>query len=236
MAVDFGWRCVPGGLRVAYWVDERGDQGELLLPPAMLWQFSKINDLRSIQDQHLQSVLLALGEWAAQSRLPEWMDLKAVGQWRNPGRLLRLHAQWKSQRLEGDEWMFGRLCVWKERYEHLHEWEVNLRDQVLRYRKDLYRQFVAGLLRTHGQVFVENFDIGALAVKQPPEKEQKSFTGGMRVVAAISLLRRTLEEEGQLRARGGPEHHPGLLVVRVSRTLGRDGEPAALVRRMWDEV
>lgn len=196
VAVDFGWRCLPEGLRVAYWVDERGDHGQLLLPPDMLWQFSKINDLRSIQDQHLQSVLLALSAWSAQNRLPDWMDLKAVSQWKNPGRLLRLHADWKNQRVEGDEWMFGRLCVWKERHEHLHEWEVNLRDQVLRYRKDIYRQFVAGLLRNHGQVFVEDFDIGALAGKQPPEKEQKSFTGGMRVVAAVSLLRRTLEEKG----------------------------------------
>ena len=53
VAVDLGWRLLPEGLRAAYWEDEHGDHGQLLLEPAVLWQFSKLNDLKSIQDQHL---------------------------------------------------------------------------------------------------------------------------------------------------------------------------------------
>ncbi len=57
MALDLGWRLLPEGLRVAYWEDEQGEHGQLLLEPAVLWQFSKLNDLKSIQDQHLCAVL-----------------------------------------------------------------------------------------------------------------------------------------------------------------------------------
>jgi hypothetical protein len=33
VAVDLGWRLLPDGLRVAYWEDERGDHGQLVLSP-----------------------------------------------------------------------------------------------------------------------------------------------------------------------------------------------------------
>ena len=177
VAVDLGWRLLPEGLRVAYWEDERGDHGQLLLEPAVLWQFSKLNDLRSIQDQHLRAALDALAPGRKPARAPAGMDLSHVSEWRKPWRLLRLYRAWKDCRVEGDEAAFAALIAWKERHDHLHEWEANLRDQVIRHRKEIYRRFVAGLLRTHGRVFLEDLQIRSMARKDRPEEETRNYSG-----------------------------------------------------------
>ena len=70
VAVDLGWRLLPEACASRTWEDERGDHGELLLDPAVLWQFSKLNDLRSIQDQHLRAALAVLGPWWKPTECP----------------------------------------------------------------------------------------------------------------------------------------------------------------------
>ena len=196
VAVDLGWRLLPEGLRVAYWADERGDHGQLVLDSAVLWQFSKLNDLKSIQDQHLRVALDALGAWSKTNEPPAGVDLSHVNGWRNPWRLLRLYRAWKEARVPGDEAAFTALAVWKERHDHLHEWEANLRDQVIRHRKEIYRRFVAELLRTHGRVFLEDLQIRTMARKDRPEEDNRNYSGAMRVVAAVSLLGRLIQEHG----------------------------------------
>ena len=196
VALDLGWRVLPHGLRVAYWEDERGDHGELALDGAVLWQFSKVNDLRAIQDQHLRAALAVLAPWWKVNGDPDWMDLSHINEWRQPWRMLKLHHAWKDRRVEGDAEAFAALETWQERYRHLHEWEANLRDQVMRHRKEVYRRFVADLLRTHGRVFLEDLDIRSLARTDRPEEDVYSYGGSMRVVAAVSLLSRLFQERG----------------------------------------
>jgi hypothetical protein len=196
VAIDLGWRLLPDGLRVAYWEDERGDHGQLVLAPGVLWQFSKLNDLKSIQDQHLRVALDALAGWTKTNEPPVGIDLSHVSEWRNPWRLLRLYRAWKDCRVPRDEAAFAALAAWNERHDHLHEWEANLRDQVIRHRKEIYRRFVAELLRTHGRVFLEDLQIRAMARKDRPEQESRNYSGGMRVVAAASMLSRLIVEHG----------------------------------------
>jgi hypothetical protein len=196
VALDLGWRVLPHGLRVASWEDERGDHGELFLEPSVLWQFAKINDLRSIQDQHLRAALAVLGPWWNANGMPGWMDLSHINEWRQPWRLLKLYAAWKDRRVPGDADAFDALAAWKERHHHLHDWETNLRDQVMRHRKEIYRRFVADLLRTHGRVFLEDLDLRSLARQESPEEDTYSYSGSMRVVASVSLLARLFHERG----------------------------------------
>ena len=99
-------------------------------------------------------------------------------------------------RVEGDAAAFAALAAWKERHDHLHEWEAHLRDQVIRHRKEVYRRFVAGLLRTHGRVFLEDLQIRAMSRKDQPEEETRNYSGSMRVVAAVSVLSRMFQEHG----------------------------------------
>ena len=196
VALDLGWRVLPHGLRVAWWEDERGDHGELFLEPSVLWQFSKVNDLRSIQDQHLRDTVAVLAPWWKANGLPDWMDLSCLSEWRQPWRLLKLYGAWKDRRTPGDREAFAALAAWHQRYHHLHDWETNLRDQVIRHRKEIYRRFVADLLGTHGRVFLEDLDIRSLAREERPEEDTYSYSGSMRVVAAVSLLSRLFHERG----------------------------------------
>jgi hypothetical protein len=196
VAVDLGWRLLPEGLRVAYWEDERGDHGQLLLEPAVLWQFTKLNDLKSIQDRHICAALDAVATWSKTNPLPVGIDLSHMSEWRRPWRLLRLYRAWKESRVEGDAAAFAALTSWKERHDHLHEWEANLRDQVIRHRREVYRRFIADLLRTHGRVFLEDLQIRAMARKDRPEEESRNYSGSTRVVAAVSLLSRMFQEHG----------------------------------------
>lgn len=50
VAVDLGWRKVEGRVRVAYWADDKGNYGQLVLPDRMIQAFQKLRDLRSIRD------------------------------------------------------------------------------------------------------------------------------------------------------------------------------------------
>lgn len=196
VAVDLGWRLLPQGLRVAYWEDEQGAQGELVLGPDVLWQFSKLNDLKAIRDHHLRAAVAELKRWLQTNEAPGWMDLRRVDECRDACPLLRIYREWRDRRIEGDAGVFGALTAWYERFRHLHVWEVNLRDQVVRHRKEVYRRFVAELLRTHGAVFLEELDIRSLARKDRPEDAMRNYTGSMRVVAAVSVLGRLFEERG----------------------------------------
>lgn len=49
-AVDVGWRQTPDGLRVAKWVGDDGDSGELILPDEQTRKPAKCEQLQSIRD------------------------------------------------------------------------------------------------------------------------------------------------------------------------------------------
>lgn len=65
VAVDLGWRKVDGGIRAAYWVDDGGRQGSLVLPDSIEARMSKAEAIRSSRDALLDEVkadlLAALG-------------------------------------------------------------------------------------------------------------------------------------------------------------------------------
>ena len=127
----------------------------------------------------------------------------------------------KTGACQGDAEAFDALAAWKERHHHLHEWETNLRDQVMRHRKEIYRRFVADLLRTHGRVFLEDLDLRTLARQESPEEDTYSYSGSMRVVASVSLLARLFHERGDC--------------VRIARaTTRRNSVPGAAAAEEWD--
>ena len=195
-AIDLGWRITPRGLRVAYWEDEQGRHGELRLNRELLWEFSKLRELQSAEDRLFHEVRQVLAKWAEGRNLPEWLDLSRILQWRGYGRLLRVHRTWSTQRFEDDGPGFAAIEAWRRQHLPLASWEDHLRDQVLRRRREVYRRFAARLLQEHGTVYLEDFDLRALARRAGREKEGGSYTGPARVIAAPSVLRRVIEEKG----------------------------------------
>ena len=243
-AVDVGWRRVPEGLRVAYWVDHAGMSGSVVIDEReMLHEFEKCRDLQSIIDKRFEDIkkyiTLQKPAWrfpqtqaspesqtpAPQSQdLPDTVpatapapavmgllpapdlrpppdlpalgeELATIGQWRSPGRLVR----WiRSTTALG--WRNEELDAWLKKQRHLYEWVSNLRDQVGRRRRELYRVFASRLARDYETVILEEFDLRNIAEKPEAEEATRVYATRARFIASISELRlavtNTCQREG----------------------------------------
>jgi hypothetical protein len=192
VAVDVGWWPSDGELRVASWEDECGEHGELVLAKDLLSRFQKIDELKSERARRANEIRSFLIDWSRRTVVPEWMDWEAA---RGAATLLRALEQWQNSRFDGDMAAFDAAAEWRRRHRHFKVWEEHLRDQTLRRRRDLYRQFVAALVARHGTVFVEDADLRAAA---------RRGDGSDRVIACSSLLLRLFEDKG------GVVHVPSL--------------------------
>ena len=196
VGVDLGWRKFERGLRVAYWENENGEHGELILDDGVLSQFAKLEELRSIQQRQLEEARSAVEELLRPATTPGWMTVLETAHLHSPRRLLQLHEHWSKTRFDEDGEAFRRLTEWRSRYVHQRSWESNLRDQLLRHRRENYRLFVASLLNSHGTVFLEAFNIRSVSEKSPHRDGARSFSGRLRAIASPSVLRAILEKKG----------------------------------------
>lgn len=201
VGIDLGWRMIKNGLRVAYWVDDQGEHGQLVLNPEVLYEFNKLPDLQSIRDKHFNEVKATLTAWSAENKKPDWLteELKTLHAWRSPGRLVVLILRWRNERFDSDQEIYDKLEYWRKRENHLYDWEANLRDQVHRRRREIYRIFAAKAVRKYDTIVLEDFDLRRVAKK--PDAE--NGTGGalpmdkQRFIASVSELRLALKNACQ---------------------------------------
>jgi hypothetical protein len=118
VALDVGWRSMPNGnLRVAYWVDSKGQHGALELPAKIRTGLTLANSLRGFSDVHFEAAKKVLRDWLGrQTEVPDWMTEATahIAQWRQPRRLasvafkmeaefapdaVALWKKWKASRL-----------------------------------------------------------------------------------------------------------------------------------------
>lgn len=161
VAVDIGWRIVPGGLRVAAWRGDDGATGELILPQAVLDRLRKCESLQSIRDRNFEPVRDALAKWIAEATRPDWVTERAqtLRQWKSQARLAGLVIFWRANRFDGDGEMFARVEAWRKQDKHLYDWQSCQRLSTQRRRMDLYRNFAAMLTRRYKTIVVEEFDL-----------------------------------------------------------------------------
>lgn len=172
VAIDVGWRLVADGLRVAYWVDETGNHGQLALEPVIWGAYRQLSDLRSIRDKHFNVIREKLARWLAVNGSPEWLReaTRGLAAWRSPERMIGLVRKWRDNRCAGYEEILPELESWLARENHLYSWEANLRDKVRRRRREEYRIFAANIARNYGKVVLEEFDLRRVAQKPRAEE------------------------------------------------------------------
>jgi len=188
VAVDVGWRMLRNGdMRVAYWVDDAGRAGQLVLPRRLLERDAKVSDLRSIRDKHFNEALAALCRVRDAGELPEELraELQYAHQWRSPARLAAVALRWRDKR-EGlsasASGAIEALEAWRKRDKHLYEWEAHQRENVLRARREIYRVFARQMADTYGRIVLEQLDLRDFA-------ESKETVGShRRFDAALSEL------------------------------------------------
>lgn len=129
VAVDFGWRQMPGGsLRVAKWRGNDGESGEFVLDKHTVNGLRRHESLDAIRKHAFNGQLSAVVAWLDENRqrLPaprarhllrtgaaaekwQWLadrGLKDVSQWKSLGRLAGLTRGWLehlTQKLTGEE-------------------------------------------------------------------------------------------------------------------------------------
>ncbi len=195
VGIDFGWRVVPRGLRVAYWAGQDGRSGELVLPPADLTEFKKIGGLEATIRASREAVVSTLRQWMDGRTVPdEWAKTaeKALSA-SSPAGMVQLFECWQACRFRGDHRAFGVLRDWHKRYLHLWTWQANLRDQLLRRRRELYRRFAADLAHRYGRVFVNDIPLGRLALRPRSGDMFIPAARHHRFIAAVSTLCRILQ-------------------------------------------
>jgi predicted RNA-binding Zn-ribbon protein involved in translation (DUF1610 family) len=198
VAVDLGWRLVPGGLRVAYWCGDDGDEGEVVISHRDVSRWTKADDLRSIRDQRFNLACDALTDWMqGRDGLPDWIVEKTahLRQWRSAARLASVVLAWRNVRFDGDVEIFAMMEAWRKKDKHLYEWQENQRRKAIAWRDNLYRNLAATLSRQYKTVVME--DANWREIGERPgvgDPAGNPVAARNRTIASPGLLRRFLRE------------------------------------------
>jgi hypothetical protein len=208
--MDVGWRKRPdGSIRVAYWVDQNGDHGELLFPAGDMNQFRELDGIWSVMEREFYGAREKLThDLESLTAIPDVLQerFRYISHWRSPSRLIRAMSLWSRNRFSGDEQAWNRVAYWYygdqikpspswNGHLHLSQWWHHLNDQILRKRRELYRVFAASLCQKYGRIFVEEFDLSEIVETPDAEfdTEYAKEAKYQRGKAAISTLRTAIE-------------------------------------------
>lgn len=255
-AIDLGWRLVPGGMRVATLVAREPNVGQiplateyLVLPQDILDRLRKVEDLQSIRKKAFNAQALLLKAWIdAQEEVPEWLSeaTRYLPQWKAPGKLARVALDWRERRFEGDADAYERLEAWRKQDKHLWDWESNLRDKVLRRRREIYRVWAKSVCERYEKLVVEKLDLRAFDRRKPVEADDGADAAARehRRDAALSTLRLALKEAAAARKVEIIERDPAWTTRACSAcgVVDETWDPAAAIRHScpgcgveWDQ-
>lgn len=175
VAIHLGWRRQGDSLRAGMWMDENGKQGEVLLPNRLIGGFDQADRIKSHRDQLFNETIETLWGWINQcSNCPDWLNEQTthMKQWRSHGRLVHLISIWQDNRFDSDSVIWGVLEKYLHRERHLEDFEVNLRDRLVRSRKEIYRVTAARLAEQYATLIVEDMDLKQMSRRPTPEIEE----------------------------------------------------------------
>lgn len=197
VGVDIGWRRVDGGIRVAYAHGSDGVDRQLVISDGQLRRRIKSDELRSIRDQHqntLRPRLVALRESA-----PAWFrtETQTLHAWRRVGRYVRLHRLWAEQRWDGDAEMFDAVTAWLKKDRHLLQWQENNRRRLELHVRGEQAKFVADLRRCYETIAVEStIRIDRMRDRATAGNEQLRRAAVANTVTSPGALRDALVKAG----------------------------------------
>lgn len=213
VGIDLGWRLLPcGGLRVAYWHDDAGRNGELRIPADVVSCWRHADELRSLRDRLFNEARADLLAWLAanQALVPAWLTEQSdtLSQWRSQARLAALVIRWRGNRFPGDDAIFARLegrldagpprhyDGWRLQDKHLYDWECAERRGAIAWRNNAYREFSAWVRATYRDCFVEDTNWASLARRPAPDADAVVNVTARyhQRVAAVGTLARHLRE------------------------------------------
>lgn len=213
VAIDVGWRMRGNNLRVAYILGDHGKEGEATIGADVLRDLRRVDALRSTRDRAMDRMRAELAPWW-QQHMP---GAETIARWRSQARFAALIGRWRTARAlrawaasatsaeldDADCEMFDRADRWRRKDKHLWTWEANLRDKVLRRRRERYRVLAADLARAYRTLVIEDFDLRQTQKSPAPEADDSAARAPrwQQRAAACSELRGCLIDA--FAARGG---------------------------------
>ena len=192
VAVHIGWRQLfdeegkKAGIRLLTWsatapLDPNDPAsplwGQLVIPEDVLGVKPWADSIHSIRDQNqdvLRDMILA---YARSLPATSWLreESRHMHNWRAPSKYVRLHRQWRDQRIHGDQPAFAALEAWSKQDVHLLHREVPSLERMQRQVEGRVTAVAVQLAKRYGVVARDDFDVTGLVEKddQHDEDEQK---------------------------------------------------------------
>lgn len=158
-AINFGWRRVEGGIRVAYAVGTDGEEHELVLPDRLFGRMQHAESLRSLADE-VADKYLGDGARRAKSRALALSAPSATH--RELGRVRFTLEQAEKHSVKDAE-------HWARRDRHLYQWERNEYSGALRSRREIYRLWARKMASLYDSCVVETFDMRSVIARGAQE-------------------------------------------------------------------
>lgn len=198
IALDVGWRRLGNGLRVAYWVDDAGQKGELFLSGEWLRRWELFEGMQSERDKAFNTVRDQLATWMSTRQpgpynAPEWLieATETLKQWRSANRLWNLVSRWMRNRFPGDENIMQILFSWWRQERKDHDGIDGGRRKLINQREEIYRQFAVMIRRNYKTVKVESVNWAAMRKRKDPE--QTPTDAAMTTYARLAAPGRLME-------------------------------------------
>jgi len=220
VAIDFSWRKTDKGIRVASWVGNDGDSGELVIPdgPQGIGRWTlPVNLAEIISDKFLGKRTInsegdketggAKGQLIRflnrnKGSIPEWLlkDCENIAHWNQPHKLINIVRKWADNRFDGDNGILKALQTWrhgkKDGILHLINWKGHGEKTASYWRDSLYRNFVAQLSRKYGTCLMPKLNLSEMqSLPNLEDDEQERFNSRNRRIACIHRLVLFLKEK-----------------------------------------
>lgn len=170
VAINFGWRRVEGGVRVATAVGDHGAH-ELVIPDAIIGAYYHSEKLRSIADSEAHAYL---GDSRKRRRCRE-AGLRHPA----PQVPAERHGPWANSR------------HWALQDRHLYQWERDEYRKSGRRRDAVVLDWVQGLAKLYDRVAVETFSMDALIRRESDEAVNIPEARHIRFLVAPGRVRQT---------------------------------------------
>ena len=172
VAVNLGWRKLDNGdLRVATWMDTKGNGGELRLGPAFRERIEKAESLHGFREDdqnELKAKLIPLG-------VP-------CEKWESPD-------SFKKLLYSDNEEIVELVKPWAARDDHLWRYERGVRSGAINYRREVYRLWALSIATQYDIVVVDSTDYAKLAKKDRKRENKTREHDAQRVEGAPSIAR-----------------------------------------------
>lgn len=154
-AINFGWRRVEGGVRVAYAVDDQGGETSCVIPDDLIGRQKHAESLRGLADA-VADKYLGDGGRRAKSRAIALASKTATH--RELGKIRFTMEQAALNSAKDSE-------HWARRDRHLYQWERDEYSSVLRARREIYRLWARAIAAKYDSCVIETFDMRTVVTR-----------------------------------------------------------------------